>query len=457
MEALIIILIEALAPLLAPLASAFTALVGVLFSLFFALMGMLLEHFFGRRANNSATTVPTPREIASDTTSAGPATGVSPPQTTVRRCRWTRWLLYTTSGLTAAVLLTLVVINMWFIDDVARWLLDRQRERSGIVITAGTIEGNLFTGRFQATGVSVERMDHPAGLIDLSVRRVEADISIWRVFRTPLEVRSLTVEGIHGRFERGIPGQAPVTKKKKQEAKEPKQKRPFVITSLAITNLDVAYADHTRKRPLAVPVVIQHLTANPLRSQWAVFDVLFRANATGTIAKRPFHLSTSGDHLGRETTWHVNGLPVEILAEQIGGPFALLTGGTCDVDVTDRWRLSGTDRVIVMDWSVVLKEVKAEVPEDTSTLMALLAKPAIAFINAKADRVPLSFRVELDENRFDGAASAEAAGLWQVVADSAAATLAELLGLDSDQVKDTGEQLLDKAKDALDKWRKKKD
>lgn len=359
--------------------------------------------------------------------------------------------------MTTTVLSAMVLINLWFIDDLARWQLVKLRERNGIAITAETIEGNLFTGRFQASGVSVKRTDHPAGLIELSARRVEADVSVWRVFRTPLEVRSLSVDGVHGRFERGVPGQAPVKKKKQQEAKEPKQKRPFVITSLAITNLDVAYADHTRKRPLALPVVIQHLTAEPLRSQWAVFDVLFRANATGTIAGRPFHLSTSGDDLGRETKWHVNGLPVEILAQQIGGPFTLLTGGTCDVDVTDRWRMSGDDRVIVMDWSVVLKEVQAEVPEDTSPLMALLAKPAVAFINAKAERVPLSFRVELDEERFDGAASAEAAGLWEVVADSAAATFAKMLGLDTDSVKGTSEQLLDKAKDALDKWRKKKD
>ena len=87
---------------------------------------------------------------------------------------------------------------------------------------------------------------------------------------------------------------------------------------------------------------------------------------------------------------------------------------------------------------------------------ALLAKPAVAFINAKADRMPLSFRVEIDEDRFNGAASAEAADLWEVVSDSAAATLAKALGIETDSVKNASDLLLDKAKDALDKWRKKK-
>ena len=133
----------------------------------------------------------------------------------------------------------------------------------------------------------------------------------------------------------------------------------------------------------------------------------------------------------------------------------MLTGGTADVHVVDHWRQSDQERVIVMDWSLVLKQVHAEVPENTSKLMAILAKPAVAFINAKAERVPLSFRVEIDENRFDGAASAEAAGLWEVVSDSAAATLAKELGIETDTVKDAGDKAVEKAKELLDKWRKK--
>lgn len=456
MEALILILIEGLATLLAPLAGGFLTLVGsalsAALSLVIDVLGWAVERYCGRRP------VKTPSTSVAPATTTPTAANVAP-TAKPRRRRWTRWLLYATSGTTAAVLLALVVINLWFIDDLARWLLDKQRERSGIAITAATIEGNLFTGRFQASDIIVRRIDHPAGLIDLTARRLEAQISVWQVFADPLEVQSLTVDGIRGRFERGVPGQAPVKKKKKgaSPTDKHKAKRPFVINSLAITDVEVAYADHTRKRLLALPVVIQHLTADPLRSQWAVFDVLFRAKATGSIAGRPFHITTTGDDLGRETAWHVDGLPVEILADQIGGPFALLSGGTCDVNVTDRWRMSQADRMIVMDWSVVLNQVKAEVPEDASAIMALLAKPAVAFINAQGERVPLSFRVEIDENRFDGAASAEAAGLWEVVSDSAAATLAKALGLETDSVKDTGDVLLDKAKEALDKWRKKKD
>ncbi|HEX3132085.1 MAG TPA: hypothetical protein VHX44_00715 [Planctomycetota bacterium] len=365
----------------------------------------------------------------------------------------------------------LVVINHWFLDDLARWLLAKEQARTGIAITAKAIEGNLFTGHFQASGITVRRTDHPAGLIDLTVRKLEGVVAIWRVFADPVVVDFVTVDGVRGRYERGVPGQTPIKKPLRIAGVTLEQhdartsltldqgrhaQRQFVITSLTVTDLDVAYADHTRKRPLALPVTIARLTANPLRSQWAVFDVLFRANATGTIAGRPLTISTSGDDLGRDTQWTVDGLPIEVLADQIGGPFALLSAGTADIHVTDHWRRSDDERVIVMDWQVVLTHVTAEVPETTSKLMSLLAEPAVAFINAKGERVPLSFRVEIDEDRFDGAASAEAAGLWQVVSDSAAATLGKMLGIKTDAVKEVGGTVLDAAKEALEKWRKKK-
>lgn len=70
--------------------------------------------------------------------------------------------------------------------------------------------------------------------------------------------------------------------------------------------------------------------------------------------------------------------------------------------------------------------------------------------------MPLSFTVTIDENRFDGTTSAEAAGLWKIVSDSFAATLGKKFGIEPDNIKDLEEKVIDKAKDVLEKWRKKK-
>jgi hypothetical protein len=501
-EALILILIEAIAGPAIAAVGAIAALLGSLLSSLFAfVLDVVMALTTGtwrtttvapptqppqtssQASPQSASATPASPSTSSNAPTPAPASaaapGATPPLATTpapsprpprSRPRWVRWLTITAVSVAGLMMATLLVINQWFLDDVARYILARQQARTGITITFDSLSGNLFSGRFQVDGITVQRRDNPAGLIDLTVHRLDLAIDVWHVLKNPLVIDSVTVDGVRGRFERGVPGQEPVKKPltiagvaiEEHDGKTSltiptsrKQKRQFTITTLQVTNLGVAYADHTRKRPLAVPVTLTTFSSAPLRSSWAVFDVLFRSNATGTIAGKPLRITTSGDDLGRDTQWHIDGLPVDILADQIGGPFALLTAGTADVHVVDHWRRGDDGLVIVMDWSVVLKQVHAEVPATTSKMMALLAKPAVAFINATGERVPLSFRVEIDENRFHGTSSAEAAGLWTVVSDSAAATLAKVLGIETETVKDVRDQAVDKAKSLLDKLRKK--
>ena len=472
MEVLILVLVGVIDPLIVLVAYVISALFGGMISSFITLIVELIGMLFRKRSPTTKSDPPTVAAQKSITAvdSFGKKSPL-PPKPKPSDKRWTRWLLIGSASVTAVMFVALLVINQWFLSDLVHWLLERQRERTGISITAKTIDGNLFTGQFAASGIVVKRDHHPAGLIDVSVDRVTVSMSAWRVFSSVITVDAITVDGVHGKFERGIAGQAPAVKTKDDGVislnddgektsvtvkNEKKKRRGFQVTALSISNVNVIYADHTRKHPLSVPVTIEKLTANPLRSRWAIFDVLFRSNASGTIAGRPFNLTTTGDDLGRSTTWTADGLPVALLASQIGGPFTLLSDGTCDVRVTDHWQMSNDQRMIIMDWSLILNHVTAAVPESTSKTMALLAKPVVAFINAKGDRVPLSFTVTIDEDRFDNTASAEAAGLWTVVNDSLAATFGKKLGIETDTIKDLEEKAIDKAKDVLEKWRKKK-
>ena len=466
MEALILILLVIIDPLIVLTVSVISVLFGGVLASFITLIvewcGMLFTgNLLTAKAGSSKT----------DSVAAVGKQAPLPALKIPRKKRWTRWLLIGSASVTAVLFVGLLVINQWFLSDLVKWLFNRQHERTGIAITAKTIDGNLFTGKFTASGIVVKRDHHSAGLIDLSVDQVTLSMPVWRVFTSVITVNSITVDGVQGKFERGIAGQAPTVKQKddgvisiEDEGEktsltvkiEKKKRREFEVTALTISNVNVIYADHTRKHPLSIPITLEKLTANPLRNRWAIFDVLFRANANGTIAGRPFRLTTTGDDLGRSTTWTADDLPVALLAHHIGGPFALLNDGTCDVRVTDHWQMSNDQRMIVMDWSLVLNHVTAAVPESTSKTMALLEKPLVAFINAKGDRVPLSFTVTIDEDRFDNTASAEAAGLWEIVSDSFAATFGKKFGIEPDTIKDLEEIVIDKAKDVLEKWRKKK-
>ena len=381
MEALTLILVGAIEVLIAPVISVIGLLLGGFFSFFVSLLFDLIGILFAGRPSTTKID-PSKVSVQKEFTAAKSAGKKAPLPPIIKRGRhpWTHWMLIGSATTTALIFLTLFVINQWFLNDIAQGLLVRQRDQTGIAITAKTIDGNLFTGKFTASGIIVKRGNHPAGLIDLSVGQVTLSMPVWRIFAHVIAIDVITVDGVQGKYERGIPGQAPAVKQKDDGVIsieddgektsltvkiEKKKRREFQVSALTINNVNVNYTDHTRKHPLSIPVTIEKLTANPLRNRWAIFDVLFRANANGTIAGRPFRLTTTGDDLGRSTTWTADDLPVALLAHHIGGPFTLLNDGTCYVRVTDRWQMSNDQRMIVMDWSMVLNHVTAAVPEST--------------------------------------------------------------------------------------------
>jgi hypothetical protein len=446
MEALIIVLIESLAALLGPLIEFALVLIvslAVLVPELLVYLGLWLRDC-RRRKWVPVTDV------------------VSPLRTSTRR--WVRLLFIGCSSLSVICLVGVIIVNQWFLNDLARALLNRQQQRTGIAITAQRIEGNLFSGRFTASGITVKREGE--ALIDLNVRQMEVVIPFLRAFTNPIALSEVTLDGVTGRYERGVgtqPGMAPAVPwlnlkpKRSGFSFQPgfNSKRDFSINVFTITNLNIAYADHTRALPLAAVVTLDHLNIPALRSRWAVFDLLFRSQATGSIAGRPFQITTSGDGLKRSTQWKIEEMPVGLLASQISGPFLMLHEGACNVLVDCHWRESKGERLVDMDWYIDLKGVTTALPDFVDSTYAELFAPAMAYIKAKAGTLPLRFTLELEEKRFDGALSAEAAGTWKIVGDSLAASFGREFGLDPDLVKKIGRGLLDFTNYEMQHWRKR--
>jgi hypothetical protein len=476
MEALILVLLQALVAVIAPVLTAIAVFLASLSALIGSLLSFALQLILYRIHGPRVGSPPPPAAAGQAPAPAGGAPSAapvpSPPSDRRRRFSvWTRRILVASAGATVLLLVGLVTINQWFLGDVARALLERLRVRTGCAITAAEIDGNLFSGRFQAHGIVITRSGHGDSDIALTVRSLEVRVPVWRVLTRAIAIDTVIVAGVRGSIVRGIPplpasppasGLASGGPAATEAASDPEPpppghgaKRRFEIAHLDLSDIDLTYADRTRRQPLVLGVRVDALSAHPLRDRWAVFDLLFRANATGTINGRPFRIATSGEDLGRTTEWHADGLPVALLASQIGGPFALLQSGSCDVTVQDHWRNSAQERLIVMDWSLVLDHVTAALPEGISPVLAELAKPVITYINGAGLRLPLSFTAEISEDRFEFATSWAAAGLWQVVADACAVTLAKQLGLDPDRIKALGRSAAEKAREALDRWRKK--
>jgi hypothetical protein len=478
MEALFVVLLQALVFVIAPVLTAIAALLASLTALIGSLLSFALQFVLYRQQRPRLGSPPAPAAAAPPRAAVDhpPSERSWPPPSSAQPRRfsvWSRRILVASAVVTGLLLAGLVTVNQWFLGDIARALLEQQRERTGIAITASEIGGNLFSGRFHAHGIVITRSGNGGSAIALTVHSLEVAVPLWRMLARAISIDSLIVAGVRGSILHGTPAlPAPPSAGEPAPSGQPAPadpaaeppplsppghgaKRRFEIASLELSDVNLTYADRTRRHPLVLSVTVDKLSAHPLRSRWAVFDLLFRANANGTINGRPFRITTSGDDLGRTTDWSADGLPVALLASQIGGPFELLSDGRCDLTVHDHWRNSKEERLIVMDWSLVLDHVTAALPERFPPVLAELAQPAITYIDGGGPRLPLSFTAEIAEDRFDFAASWEAAGLWQQVADGYAITLGKAVHLDPDLIKALGRSAAEKARDALDRWRRK--
>jgi len=345
-------------------------------------------------------------------------------------------------ALLLVLLLTVLAIANWLLfDDVVRWQLARAERQTGIAVTFNSASGSLWTGAIELHDVTIQRTTGETSNFDLSARTFGIDLSVGDLLLLKPVFERVELQGLRGTYDRvGLP-----------EKLQPR--RSFRLGRLVVNDALVQVTDHTRPNKVQVQLQIDSLAVEPLRSDWAVFDLLFRGNAAGRIDGHEFSIATREILEGRETHWRGEGLPVGLLASYVGGPLDWIKSGALDVEVTDRWQV-GEQTQIDMHWQLVLRDIQAEVPDGVSRATRAVAKPVVAFLNKHALRLPLEFEVAIARDRFRFAASPEAAGLGRTVGDALAAELARLAGIKPETIKQAAAESWTKFKEFLDKRRK---
>jgi hypothetical protein len=344
------------------------------------------------------------------------------------------------AGLLVLLLLSLTVANWFFLDDLVRWQLARAERKTGVAVAFDAMHGSVWTGKVELRQVTAKRTGSPLSNFDLSAQLVRIDLSVWDLLFLKPVFEQIEVRGVLGTYDRvGT-----------SEHLQPR--RPFRIGRLEVTDAMFQISDHTRPKPVQAQVKIDSLKVEPLRSDWAVFDVLFRGNAAGLVNGHEFSVTTREIAHGRQTRWHGEGLPVELVASYIGGPLLWIKSGALDVNVTDHWQI-GQQTQIDLRWQFVLRDVRAEVPADASRTTKVFATPAVAFLNRNPNRLSLEFEVTVDRERFRFAASPEAAGLTDAVGQAFAEEIGRLAGIEPEDVKRAAVAGWTQFKDFLDKRR----
>ncbi len=414
MEALIIIFAELATALITPVIVLVVDLVGALIAAIASLFGVTVS-----------------------------SAGSSPPWLK----RGVRTVMYLLFGVAAAVVMGMAIANQFFFSDVVRYVFDQTEQRSGIAAECDNIDGSLFAGRVNVEDCRLQRSGHPTNNFDLKADRLTVDLQLTSILGN-VRFEEAAVAGLEGRVSTLRPAS---DQRERDETERPR--RHFIIDRLELTdtrlNLSGSNKDGNR---FQFPVEANSVVIEPLRSRYALFDVLFRSNSTGAIAGAPFRITSSEIADGRRTSWQADDIPVAQLGSITGGLLAWFKSGSVNVDVEDEWQID--DNVSIdMDWQLDFEGVEIEAPEGTGKLARVAAAPLTRFVNGLDGDFPLRFGMVVNESQFEFQSSLVASALWDAIGESVNRVL-EKLGIKLEDAAETGRELKEGAKSILDRLRR---
>jgi len=367
-----------------------------------------------------------------------------------------KWLKTSQKIIGGFLILTLIcafVINSFFFEATLQKIAEVVGNKTDIHLTFAEANGSFFSGHVELKKASIVRTSHESSNFDFTVDRLNIDLAVMQILRNPTRIEIFEIESLSGSVEHKRSKDDKSSKPQKAEPIKPR--RSFEIKTLLLSDVDLTITDNTQPdEPFIFPVTVTHLEANPLRSSHALFDLLFRANAGGSLANRPFTISTTILPDGRDTSWRVNDLPIELLSHYVGGVFKYIKTGVIDIEVDDQWR-KAQQTEIDTHWKLTLKGVTAEAPENAGKWTKALAGATVKYINENGEHLPLSVGFTMNEDEFKGAASLEAAGLWKVFTGAIIKELSSQLNIESTELKEAAKTEFNKFVNFLDEKRKK--
>ena len=463
MEAIALIIGELIYAICVPIVIAvFDALVSLAAAIV-SLFGLLLPK---RKRDKPATASPDPGapppQSGHDTASPDPAG----PARDRPAARIANVIAVVSLGIAVLAGGALWTINRFYFAEAVQFTFDTLERRTGIGTACERATGSVFTGEVRLETCTTERRVHDASTFALHAELIDMDLDMRSIFGRA-RVERARVTGLTGWVERDAPAGPDADT---DAAATVKPRRAFVVDDLAIQNVDVALSGRNADgNPYRLDVQVEQLSSQPLRSRLALFDLLFRSNASGTLAGAPFTIATGTRPEGRTTTWRAERVPIAELGAVAGGALAWFAEGTVDVRVDDAWAIrdAGTRRKVLaidditvstnsllqveLDWQLDFAGIRVAAPAGTGRMTALVSQPLTRYVNGLGGEFPLRFQLVVTEEQFAFRQSLAAAGFWRAVGDAirrwleaAGVAVPTLSAEEKAKLKERGKSLLDR-------------
>ena len=212
--------------------------------------------------------------------------------------------------------LGLILANSFFFEAAVRLALKYVQSRSGIAITFESAKGNILRGRLNMKNVTVVRHQHPVHQMDLKAKEVFLDLSITDFRHRKFIFDKVIVSDMSGSWDQVGKG----------DKLKPRFK--FRINDLEVIRAKFAYRNYSRSsNALKTIIQIEQARIQPLRSGWAICDLLFRSNMRGAVDSSPFQIESKG----MNNSFLMNNIPVKLAAAVWDDPFEWFDKGIIDI------------------------------------------------------------------------------------------------------------------------------
>ena len=325
------------------------------------------------------------------------------------RLRGWRRLVWATIGGLGFLLAGLVFIDLLLFAPALHIALDQIELRSGLDLNFRGARGSLLAGRLELDHVTLRRTS-PGLDLDLTVRQLVLDVDMLQLHRPALPVALVRAVGVRGSIVRREAGASPPL-------------APFVIDQLQLEDLQVDLEDPITAPFRSLSIGLETLEIHPLRSDFAMLDLLCRSEGRGRARGHAFAAAPS--------TWHARGVPIGPSAHKLGAVGRWLRGG--DLDLTLRCGDDHDPDIVPIAIDLHLRDFKIAPPGDSGRHL-----PASRVAHALVDLGPdirLHLDLDLPRARFHGARNVAQLGLWDGAIAAWNRALAPRLSLPRDELR----------------------
>jgi hypothetical protein len=326
-----------------------------------------------------------------------------PPESSTRR-RWLKRIAIANGAAAVLVGGGLAIFELGFSEELLRWVLDHAEERTGIRVTYESAAVRVLGATAELRGVHVVRRNHPEGDVDLRVDRVAIDVAGLGLWRPTKRIESLTLHGIRGTMTR----RATVVPKR----------RAFRLERFELADARVTLHLERRGRWVTLPLTVDSLHSEDIRSHALVLDLLRHSRGSGRVAGAVFVLdSAEAEEDSRVVRWKIQNAGVALVRDLVAGPLRYLKEGSCHFHADERWPAEGD---VHARWQLACEELRLH-PGEKAGVLHSLVDSASAWLEKRGGRLALDLKFRTDRDRFDVTSSAG-------VAHAATRALAQTVG-----------------------------